>query len=446
MGKHLILLSGLLLSAISLRSQSGTQPSIDSLNKQVQGIQKDVDALNKLKVTGWIQAQFQFAESRGTANFEGGNFSANADKRFMIRRGRVKFTYNGKNTQYVLQLNTTERGVSLTEIFAVATDPKLKAFSVCAGIMNRPFGFEIDQSSAVRESPERSRYTQILMPNERDLGAKLIFVAPTKWKISGLRLDAGFYNGQGIYVPGTGTPAGYAAGTTPVLGVNEFDFQKDFIGRLSYYRSTKNEKFKYGVGASHYNGGIICQNNRMFIDVAADANGVKKWVAADSTASIIKNHSAKRMYVGAEAFFSVKHSLGTTTIRGEYISGVQPGTAGSTQSPFFLNTGLPDTYVRNFSAMYAYFIHRYHKHEMAVKYEYYDPNTKVSGKDIAPGSVFTAADIKYEQLGFTYTHYTFENVKFMFNYVIIRNEVCGLNGFQKDLKDNIFTVRMQYRF
>src|SRR5205814_7987034 len=124
----------------------------------------------------------------------------------------------GKNTVYVFQINGTERGLNLTEIYGIYTLPFFKALGFSTGIMNRPFGFEIDQSSAVRESPERSRYTQILMPNERDLGAKIIFAPPKTSSLFGLRLDAGFYNGQGVFVPGTTTTSGYQAGTFPGLG------------------------------------------------------------------------------------------------------------------------------------------------------------------------------------------------------------------------------------
>lgn len=435
-----------LISSTVLRSQSTDTQITDSLQRQIKGLQNDLSDLRKLKVSGWIQTQFQSAQSLGVANFEGGNFAANSDKRFMIRRGRIKFTYNGKNTQYVMQLNGTERGLNLTEIYAIATDPWLHAFSVSGGVMNRPFGFEIDQSSAVRESPERSRYTQILMPNERDMGAKIIFVAPAKSKLSGLRLDAGFYNGQGVYVPGTTTPAGYSAGSTPVLGVNEFDFKKDFIGRLTYYKSAKAGKINYGIGVSHYNGGIQYQNNRSYSQIQENPSSQKVWMISDTSNTVYKNKIATRIYYGAEAFFSFKTTVGTTTFRGEYIQGTQPGTSATSASPFFLNTSTPDTYLRQFSGMYAYFIQRYHKHEFAFKYEYYDPNTKVTGSDINTASNFSTADIRYEQFGFTYTHYTFENVKFMFHYNIVRNESTGLTAYRKDLKDNVFTLRMQYRF
>jgi hypothetical protein len=436
--------------------------SNDSLTKEVAALKHDVGALKNLKISGWIQSQFQYIDTRGAANFDGGTFSPNSDKRIMIRRGRVKFTYNGKNSQYVMQINGTERGLNLTEIFGVATDPWIKTVSLVVGVMNRPFGFEIDQSSAVRESPERSRYTQILMPNERDLGAKIVIAPPKGKPLHGLRLDAGFYNGQGVFVPGTGVPSVVNTGSnaapgqvvnygSAVIGVNEFDYRKDFICRLSYYTDLS-PKVKFGIGASHYNGGILYANNRYYSEITEDAAGKKAWKISDTISQTFKGKTAPRIYTGVEAFFSVSTGLGTTTIRGEYITGTQPGTRGNSASPFY-EFQLGDTYQRNFDGAYAYFIQRIgkSKHEVLVKGEWYDPNTSVTGKDIVAGS-FTAGDIRYEQIGLGYNYYMYENVKFMFHYNIVRNEATGLvgttalNDLSKDLKDNVFTLRMQYRF
>jgi hypothetical protein len=295
------------------------------------------------------------------------------------------------------------------------------------------------------------------MPNERDMGAKLSFAPGKKSKLFGLRIDAGFYNGQGVYVPGTTTPAGYAPGTTPLLGVNEFDSQKDFIGRLCYYKNLKEDKIRVGLGVSHYNGGNLYQNNRVYSTVAINSEGVKDWVLADTGSTGYKNKTAPRVYYGVEAFFSIKTVLGTTTLRGEYVRGTQSGYATNSSSPFFLPSTAQDTYVRNFDALYAYFIQRLgkSKHELVVKYEWYDPNTRVTGKDILGPAKngFSVADVKYTQINFGYTYYFSENVKFMFFYTILKNEVCGsgdgtngLTGFTKDLKDNILTLRVQYRF
>lgn len=434
------------LLAVLMQGQQSAPANVDSLQKKVDHLEHDVTKMKKLLVTGWIQSQFQYIETRGAANFDGGTFSPNSDKRFMIRRGRVKFTYNGKNSQYVMQINGSERGLNLVEIFGVLTDPLVKSFSLTVGVMNRPFGFEIDQSSAVRESPERSRYTQILMPNERDLGAKIIFAPGKGHKLNGLRLDAGFYNGQGVYVPGTSTPAGYQAYTTPVLGVNEMDFQKDFIGRLQYYKELSS-KIKVGIGASHYNGGNLYQTNIVYDNISQNAKNVNDWVAHDTSASVFRNKKAPRVYTGVEAYFRLATNAGSTTVRGEYIQGTQSGSSGSTASPLFQNT-ISSMYVRSFNAAYGYLIHRYKKHEAVLKVEFYDPNTKVKGADIIGGTTnkFTAADIRYEQIGLGYNYYLNENIVWMFHYNFQRNEATGLSGYTSDLKDNVLTVRMQYKF
>ncbi len=452
--KTLLTASFLLTLGFSQAQNADQSLSNDSLTKLLNVVKHDVDNLKNIKVSGWIQAQMQWADSNGVANFDGGNFAPNSDKRFMIRRGRVKFTYNQKNSQYVMQINGTERGLNLVEIYGVYTEPWLKSISLTAGVMNRPFGFEIAQSSVDRESPERSRYTQILMPNERDLGAKLSYLAPAESPLHGLRIDAGMYNGQGVNVPGTTTTAGYPANTFPTTGVNEFDFQKDFIGRLSYYRGFKNDKVKIGLGASHYNGGYICQSNKVYKDLAANAAGYNDWKAADTSTIAYKGKIAPRVYTGVEAFFSISTPVGTTTLRGEYIMGTQPGTSTSSASPSTL-PGSTTIYIRQFNGFYAYFIQRIAKtkHEVLVKFEAYDPNTKISGKDMlgTGKNSFTGADIKYTQLGIGYNYYLDPHVKFMLHYNIITNETTGdgttgISGFTKDLKDNILTLRMTYRF
>lgn len=439
----------LLITTFTISRVAQAQVTADSVSKDLQSLKKDLGALTNLKISGWVQTQFQYVQTRGAANYDGGNFAPNSDKRFMIRRGRIKFTYLGKNSVNVLQINGTERGLNLVEFYTSLTDPWTKMFSVTAGVMNRPFGFEIDQSSSVRESPERSRYTQILMPNERDLGAKIVFAPGKDSKWHGLRLDAGFYNGQGIYVPPPSTPAGYPAGTIPVLGVNEFDFNKDFIGRLSYYKSIHDQKITFGFGASHYNGGNLYQTNTVYSDVVTNAEGSKQWKARDTSSTSFRNKVAPRIYYGGELFFSVRTKVGTTTLRGEYITGTQSGSAVSSASPIFIAPS-GATYIRQFEGMYAYFIHRIaeSKHEVLVKYEWYDPNTHVKGSDIKGGSpdVFTAADIKYTQLGLGYNYYMQANVKFMVYYNIITNESTSLSEFSKDLRDNVLTLRMQYRF
>src|SRR6187402_55632 len=125
-------------------SQENTTPQIsnDSLNKSITAIKKDLDIFKNMKITGWVQAQYQIADTSGAKNLDGGDFPASSNNRFMIRRGRIKFTYTAKNTQYVLQINATERGINLTDFFAKYTEPWTQSFSLTVGVMNRPFGYE----------------------------------------------------------------------------------------------------------------------------------------------------------------------------------------------------------------------------------------------------------------------------------------------------------------
>jgi len=59
----------------------------------------------------------------------------------------------------------------------------------------------------------------------------------------------------------------------------------------------------------------------------------------------------------------------------------------------------------------------------------------------------TDAALKYTMLGVGYNFYTKENVKFIFHYNVVMNETTNnLIGFNRDVSDNILTIRMQYRF
>jgi hypothetical protein len=445
-----LILLGLNLSAQDTPTVA-PQITTDSLNKSIGALKKDIDLIKNLKITGWVQAQYQMADTAGAKNFDGGDFPTNSSNRFMIRRGRVKFTYNGKNSQYVMQINGTERGVNLVEIFAKATDPWMHALSITAGVMNRPFGYEIQQSSADRESPERSRWTQIFLPNERDLGAMLTFQPAKGKKLYGLKIDAGLYNGEGIAVPGTSPVSGATAtpvGLTGVNGLTDFDSYKDLIAHIAYYSSTKNGKIKYGIGASHYNGGFAYQNNKVYNSIKTDTLGNKVWTIADTISKNYRGGYAPRVYTGFEGLFSINTPIGTTTIRGEYFFGTQTSKSSDSKSPQSTPGATDAMFVRNFNAGYAYFIHRIgkSKHEVVFKYEWLDPNTKIAAADLNGKNGMNLGELKYTMMGFGYNLYLYENVKFMLHYNLVKNEIGQIKGYTYDLKDNILTIRMQYRF
>ena len=94
------------------------------------------------------------------------------------------------------------------------------------------------------------------------------------------------------------------------------------------------------------------------------------------------------------------------------------------------------------------------KHQLVVKYDWYDANTEMAGDEIGMAISGTGnykksnkTDLKYSTLGIGYNFLMNENVKFVFYYDMVTNETStNLSGYSKDLKDNVFTLRLQYKF
>ena len=152
-----------------------------------------------------MQPQFQVAESEGAPSFAGGAFSPYSKSRFMLRRARIKIDYLIKSKEnypkalFVFQIDATERGVIVRDMFIRLFETKRNNFSISTGLFARPFGFEVNLSSSIRETPERGRMSQILMPSERDLGVMFSFEPmDKKHKVKHVKLDAGVFNGQGV--------------------------------------------------------------------------------------------------------------------------------------------------------------------------------------------------------------------------------------------------------
>ena len=147
---------------------------------------------------------------------------------------------------------------------------------------------------------------------------------------------------------------------------------------------------------------------------------------------------------------------GLYSLRGEFIQGQQPGISSTSVSPSAQLT--TDTYIRNFNGGYVYFLQNIwtSKYQLVVKYDWYDPNTAVVGDDIgksvtAPsGKTFAKTgkqDVAYTTLGLGLVYRWDTNVKFTAYYDRVTNETSkNLSGFTKDIKDNVFTLRVQYKF
>jgi phosphate-selective porin len=434
--KTLKLLAICAISSLSLSAQ--LVEKVDTLNVLDQRVTLVEDALvssKKLKISGYVQTQWQSAQLDSLQSTPsdlkvGGGLSdiekrdkATEINRFGVRRGRVKFTYEDFGCQGVLQLDLTEKGLGVKDAYLNVMDPWLNYFSIKSGVFDRPFGYEITYSSSRRESPERSRIFQTLFPDERDFGTMLAIQAPKTSPWTVLRFEAGLFAGNGINT--------------------DNDSKKDFIGHLTYTNSTP--KMKYAIGASYYNGSIAQLNKNIY--KIEDGKFVTK--AGDSTGF------SKREYIGVEGQFSYSSLAGLTSIRAEYLFGMQPGSSASSGSPSskgqFVGAGtaIGDTYIRSFQGGYVNLVQDIAdtKHSIVVKYDWYDPNTKITGDKVGvAGSKTGKADMAYSTLGFGYLYRMNTNVRIMAYYDMVSNEATKVKGFFSDVNDNLVTVRVQYKF
>jgi hypothetical protein len=389
-------------------------------------------------ISGYMQPQFQVAESEGAPSFAGGNFSQYSRSRFMLRRARVKIDYLIKSKQnfpqalFSFQIDATERGVIVRDMFVRVFETKKNNFSLSAGLFARPFGFEVNLSSSARETPERGRMSQTLMPSERDLGVMLSFEPQDKkHRLSHIKVDGGFFNGQGL------------SGTT------DFDDHKDFISRVTIKPYPLSKKTELSGGLSLLFGGW--KNGTKYVYESGTAtNGDKIFVLDSSTANL--GISAPRHYYGADVQYKIHHGWGETEFRAEYWFGTQPGTQTTTFNPGTIpnSNGVPlPTYVRQFNGSFIYFLQNIinSKHQLLLKYDWYDPNTEVQDEEIGkPGTNLTPADIKFSTLGMGYVFYFHPQIKLTLYYDLVKNEITQLPGYTSDIKDNIFTCRLQFRF
>ncbi len=407
---------------------------VDTTKEMGKGILSIYKKFDNIRIGGYMQPQFQVAQEKGAKNFSGGDFGTNVNNRFMLRRGRIRFDYihfaakKGPSIQFVFQFDGTERGVFIRDFWGRVFENKYNLFAFSAGMFARPFSYELNLSSSDRESPERGRMSQILMRTERDLGAMVSF-EPRKndHLIKYLKIDAGFFNGQGL------------------AATADFDSHKDFITRVGWKPFPVSKIMTISAGASYLNGGFL-QNTKYVYK--SGTNAVGKTFTVDSTLTNT-GKIAPRKYYGADIQLKIKHKAGFTELRAELMCGTQTATASNSETPAALLTGTEGHYIRKFKGAYFYLLQNIFNthHQLAIKYDWYDPNTNVKKDDIGKtGTALNATDIKYSTLGFGYIYYINENLKLVLWYDKITNEKTQLNGFTGDIKDDIFTCRLQFRF
>ncbi|SFE30858.1 hypothetical protein SAMN05518672_105233 [Chitinophaga sp. CF118] len=434
--KHLSAIVLLLLFSNVLKAQF-LMDMIDTTTSLGKGMFSLYQKYDAVRFSGYIQPQFQYAQDKGIQSYAGGNFPEHVNNRFTLRRGRFRLDYSRYNeqrmpvVQFAFQFDGTERGVFIRDFYGRVFENRWDVFSITAGMFARPFSYEVNLSSGDRETPERGRMSQILMKTERDIGAMVSFEPRrTNHPLRFLRIDAGLFNGQGL------------------TATSDFDSHKDFITRIAIKPQRLNSRnWRLSGAISCLYGGMEQFTPSIY---KTDHNNVLK---LDSSATNI-GKIAPRHYYGADVQLKIPNGAkkGATEIRGEYIRGQQTATALSTETPGTIpldGTRNAPLYIRDFTGAYFYFLQSLGspKHQLVLRYDWYDPNSRVKGKQIGQtGAGFTEGDIRYDTFGAGYVYYFDEHMKLMLYYDIVKNESTTLAGYTSDVKDNVFTCRLQFRF
>lgn len=395
----------------------------NELNQRIDSSSWRIKTLEKFKVSGYFQAQAEIGEigAKTRTGANGGRYNEVIDgkdadffTRYGLRRSRIKFQYSEKFMKVAFGLDLSEKGVKFKEAYLQLDDPYLNMFSLKTGVIYVGFSDEINYSSSKRESPEHSLIVNKLIPDEKDLGTQLRITAPKTSFLNGLRLDLGLFSGNGIRV--------------------DDNSKMDFVARLKYEKSIS--KISFGLGASLYNGKVNNADSLLY----TVKNGV--WTSEEVT----RNQMNKRQYFSFDAQFAIKTIMGSTSLRGEYLFGEQPSIVGDFASPESNSyiSAAAFSYQRSFAGGYVYFLQDIYKTPLTfvLKYSYLDPNIEMQGDEIS-----NKADLTMSTIGFGGLWQINSALRLMAFYDINKNEKTNTNPiYNKDIKDNVFTLRLQYKF
>ena len=396
------------------------------IDERLSTIESELAKLTRIKFSGYIQAQYDmydFQDDKGPV--AGSSAAAPVTNSFYLRRARIKLTYETLDgIKFVLQPDYAFDKVTLRDAYVVLNDRWTHTYALTVGQFNR-LSYEVEFSSNFREFLERSRMTTTLYPVERDLGAKLEANFDIKYFFP-LKLQLAIFNGN------------FGEGTT-ANQVRDIDSNKDVMARAVYSIKVPSKGLGIDIGGSGYFGStkVLPQPvtnpvtpPSVFLDI--DNTPFTPGVGA----------TLKKDWFGAETQIYYDF-LGGTSLKAEYISGTLSGSTNS----FEINPGINANKVRKFSGFYLAFMKNIGKnHQAAIRYDQYDPNTKLSGSDVT-----RADDLKFNTWTFAWQYFYDENVKVVLGYTMPLNEKSDLVAgdyltTNKDRKDSTFSIRLQAKF
>jgi len=430
-----------LFTAISLSVAVYAQERDTLLFKQMQQNAKDIKELqsNVVKMgSGTVSfsgyAHFQWVYSpelrewpEGFISTYGDIFTPEMNNRLQVRRSRIKMTYRNGPVTAVIQPEFSEKNVHAKDIFVNILSNN-EMYGLRMGLFDRPFGYEIAYTSPNREAAERSRTCNAVFPYYRDVGIQIQLKGPKGSVLNQFSLDAGIFNGNGISV--------------------ETDKYKDFIGRLAWLKTFDNTEL--GVAYS------LCSGTIYGGTMADKWHNSYEYRKGEGYRLLFTDKVHRKLYHGISAKVTHNWQIGRTLFVTEWLVGEQPSSQarfGSTIGSGF--NGLPNIYLRNFVGGYVYWVQNIAntKHSVLFKYDYLDPNIRVSGNEIgkAIAAYFpaTGADIAYTAFSIGYVYDFSHYLRFLVQYDFTNHEEsANLPGYRPEDKfnENIFTFRIQIKY
>lgn len=379
-----------------------------------------------LKLSGVIQVQWQRAEIKGGDAFaQRGKFEDGSNNRMEIRRARFKMLYNYDFITAQFQINASTSSVSIIEANVnIAT--RSKVAGVTAGVFYKPYGYMMQRSASIRMQPELSRISQTLLPSDIGLGAYATFTGKKETFLNQFKLDAGIL-----------TEDEFMNGTKQL---------RNFIGRIEFAQPI-GENTIVGAEFTAYAGGVKGTGGYDFNDKT------KQYVFNN----VLDSKTYSRNYYDVGLRYETKTAWGDTKLFGEYMFGTQPGYYETSQT----RNGAPTTiFNRKYQGGYIYFQQQIASTNLsfATQFDYYDPNRQLTGKDIDRNyaqpheenamNLGSAADMAYTTLGLGLYYKFCKNIMAVSAYYdFVWNEKCeALPAFHSNIKDNVFTLRLQCAF
>ena len=385
-----------------------------------------LDKLSKIKITGYLQAQYEMYDNWSADGTKHGvelnSGALGVTNTFYIRRARVKFTYEALDgVKFVLCPDFTIDKFSVKDAYAVLNDRWTNTYSLYLGQFNR-ITYDNEYSSASREFAERTLMTRTLYPTEREVGVKFEADFNTQYEFP-LKLQFAIFNGNF----GEGAVASQQ---------KDVDNAKDFMARAVYSLRMPKQGLVVDFGGHTYLG------KTTFIAVdPTPANNIFTDVNNKSFTPALGDTFDKELFAAEmQAYYDF---LGGMSLKGEYIRGTYSGTTNAAQ----VNSLFKANKVRNVEGYYLSLIKNVgKKHEASLRYDVFDPNTKLSGN-----AVIAPDDLKYHNWTYTWQYFFDENVKIMACYIMPINEKSTNTGvttdyLNRDKRDNIFTLRLQASF